>query len=749
MKYTVLTRSFISNKVAAGKKIYLYISMSACALFLTPCSLKAQAQQDYLHCGTADAMDELFRLHPEVKAQHEQLVKDAQQNMEQFKLSHPNTTSTAPSYIIPIVFHIIHQYGGENISDAQVQDQVNILNRDYRLLNADASNASAPFIPLQADTKIEFRLATKDPEGNCTNGIDRIYSHRTNSANDDSKLNPWPRERYLNVWVVKTIGSQGVAGYAYYPSGVTGILFTIDGVLILNDYIGSIGTSNVNQSRALTHEIGHYLNLPHVWGSNNSPGVACGDDGMGDTPITKGWLTCPGLQPPLYMNRVVCSLPNDTIVENVENYMEYSYCSIMFTVGQRTAMQQTLGSAVSYRNNLPTYANHVATGTDTASLGSNPYSFPSIIPSLPTCVPIADFTANRYYICQGGTVTFTDRSWKAPVSSRTWNIPNGTPSTSTVASPTITFNTWGWQTISLTATNGTGSDTKTWTNCVFVAPPWYDYFGTFYEGFENNNFANGLWITENSENSYPAWQQNSLASYSGSNSVRLTAYGTDKGLIDAFISPSFNLSTCSNASLNFKYSCATSATSSTNIQEVLRIYSSSNCGQSWSLRKVINGVTLANAGYSASGFIPNSQSLWANCTIPLVAGDLQPNVRFRFEYTSGAYSNNIYIDDINISGTVGENEMSNYSFDLNVYPNPTNGEDLVNIGYTLVTKEKVSISLVDMIGREVVVMNSELENPGEKIITIDKQALGLKAGVYLVKISNGASYATRKLVITN
>lgn len=114
--------------------------------------------------------------------------------------------------------------------------------------------------------------------------------------------------------------------HTYYP----GASSNVDGVLCLSSYIGSIGTSSVGRSRVMTHEIGHSLNLSHVWGDTNEPGVACGDDNVSDTPETKGWTSCT-------LNGSVCNPP---IVENVQNYMEYSYCDVMFTEGQKPECMQ-------------------------------------------------------------------------------------------------------------------------------------------------------------------------------------------------------------------------------------------------------------------------------------------------------------------------------------------------------------------------------------------------------------------------
>jgi len=204
---------------------------------------------------------------------------------------------------VPIVFHIVHLGGSENISNAQILNQVDLLNQDFRALNADLSDVIPAFQDLIGDVEIQFELPTLDPDGNCTNGIDRIRTPETLVGDDGSKLNPWPRDKYLNVWVVKQM-RDGVAGYAYYPNAWEGPIGRIrDGIIILNDYIGEIETGTAFRSTALSHEIGHYLNLAHVWGNNNGVEEGppaplyhmvpdCGDDSVDDTPVTRGWNTC-------------------------------------------------------------------------------------------------------------------------------------------------------------------------------------------------------------------------------------------------------------------------------------------------------------------------------------------------------------------------------------------------------------------------------------------------------------------------
>ncbi len=280
-----------------------------------------------------------------------------------------------------------------------------ILNEDFRKLNADNANTVSAFQGISADTEIEFRLAKKDPNGNCTNGIDRIYSAETNIGDNGSKINTWPRSKYLNVWVVKTISS-GAAGYfsGWFNAAE-------DGIMILNSYIGSIGTGNLQKSHALTHEIGHYLNLSHVWGDTNSPGVDCsGDDNVSDTPPTEGWSTC-------NLAGATCG----STLDNVQNFMEYSYCSTMFTVGQKNRMHDLLTTTgwegFSERYKLYTTTNLAATGV-----------------SLPAVLCQADFSSNSTssVICAGDSVTYTDNSWNGTPLTWSWTFPGGSPAASNV-----------------------------------------------------------------------------------------------------------------------------------------------------------------------------------------------------------------------------------------------------------------------------------------------------------------------------
>src|ERR1035437_2938467 len=174
-----------------------------------------------LHCGSTEARQELIKSDPDLLKRYEAM----EHYTREYIAEHKNEKSDQ-LYIIPIVFHVIHEYGPENISDQTIYAEVTTLNRDYKGMDAQISQVISQFVPIIANCNFEFRLAKIDPQGNCTSGIDRVYSNRTNYGDEFSKLNSWDRSKYLNVWVVKKIGQDPsptqILAYAHFPSDVEG-----------------------------------------------------------------------------------------------------------------------------------------------------------------------------------------------------------------------------------------------------------------------------------------------------------------------------------------------------------------------------------------------------------------------------------------------------------------------------------------------------------------------------------------------
>jgi PKD repeat protein len=745
-----------------------FLCLPAITMLVIGMSVKVSFGQLKQPCGTDEVSKILLAQHPELMDEYNRYEAQTRNWVKNYEDTHKKApkklTSSAPTvYIIPLVFHILHQDGPENISDAQIMDEMRILNEDWGHNNPDTGDACTPhFKEIEGNNQVQFRLAQIDPNGNCTNGIDRIYTNFTNNANDNAKLNDWNPNKYVNVWVVKSITVAGVpdiAGYAYWPWEVNSNLL-IDGVLILNNYIGSIGTSNPNQSRALTHELGHVMNLEHPWGPTNSPGVDacnkfatgdhCGDDGVDDTPETIGYdLYCPADSNCAKICDTVSRNPLYVVTENYQNFMEYSYCSMMFTQGQQERIWAALNSTEAGRSNLWDTANLIATGVYT--------------PPTKECAPVANFYSNICYVCQGASVDFYDNSTNATPTSWLWTFSGASVNSSTVQNPSgITFNSLWGQTVSLTASDSVGGTTTTQYQYIHVSPLWTDYFGTFSEGFENPSEVSSNWMFYSVFNNPTSWQVSNTAAASGNNSLLLNAYapivyysnsspptieslGNGGSAIWDAMTPSVNMETASAMKLSFDYSCATRATDVADITETLEIDYSLTCGANWYEMGIISGPTLTNAGEYTNYYTPSSPNDWTSYSVNVPAGaDGKANVRFRFRYTSGFYSNNIYLDNINLTGTVGIDQVTSENYNFLVYPNPTS--DNATITYNLPGDQTLQVGLFDIAGREITELANGSQSGGQQTLNLNTE--NLSNGIYFIKMVSGNSKSvTKKLIV--
>jgi hypothetical protein len=238
---------------------------------------------------------------------------------------------------IQVVVHVVHRSATENITDAQIRSQIDVLNRDFRAKNADRSKVPAPWKNLVADSGINFELASRDPDGKKTNGITRRRTERTSfgtgdtvKSHDTGGVDPWPTDRYLNIWVC-TLGG-GLLGYAQFPGGPA----ETDGVVILNTAFGTSGTARApfNKGRTSTHEVGHYFNLHHIWGDVNHCG---GTDFIDDTPDSR----MPNYGKPTFPHY---SCSGEPFGDMFMNYMDYvdDAAMYMFTVDQVARMRAAL-----------------------------------------------------------------------------------------------------------------------------------------------------------------------------------------------------------------------------------------------------------------------------------------------------------------------------------------------------------------------------------------------------------------------
>lgn len=715
---------------------------------LTFLATKSFAQEEkHFKCGAHVELNKMLKEHPDLAKIIASNEAKTQQNLKQ------KSVDDSTVYTIPVVFHIVHQNGDENISDAQVKNAMSILNRDFRMLNADTTEILPVFDSIKADAKIEFKLACKDPWGNCTNGIEHIYSNLTNKADNASKIHFWDRSKYLNVWVVKTIGSQGTAGYSQYPSAVDNYNHYADGVIILHDYIGSIGTGDDYTSRALTHEVGHWLNLSHTWGDDNDPEVATSckqDDHVTDTPITIGTTNCLGLHTDNTCNDLnpapgILTDWTFDVVDNVQNYMDYSYCSVMFSEGQVARMREALNSSVAHRNNLITPDNHAWTGIhlDTPLL----------------CTPKAEFKSNKKYVCKNGSVTFTDISWNAQVDSREWVFEGGNPATSTSPNPTVSYNTEGFKKVTLTVTNAAGSNTIEGWQYIYVGPEWTEHVGPYSEDFSGNNY----FLAENDIAWSPEFKISENGGWDNSRCYVLRNYKDVENAImysddyfyydrlgysrDGLISASYDLSNTSNVSVSFKYALATNATQSADILDSISVYVSKDCGASWtnfSFMDVPKNQLITGGYANYTDFKPVNNGQYRTFSFNYTPTVNDKRTRFKIVYSASDYASNLYIDNFNVEGTLGlfANEAEN--LELNVYPNPTKSDQNINVNYHA-GNNPVKFTLRDIQGK--IISEETVSATNTEVNHVLNTNGVLNSSCYFLEVKTGEFTTTKKIII--
>jgi hypothetical protein len=365
----------------------------------------------YKRCASHEVYERMLKEDPQFAANRARIERETREWIEK------NGNSKLGAVItIPVVFHVVYNTSAQNIPDARIIEQLNVLNQDFGRTNADAVNTPSVWQGIAANTNIQFCLAQRDPSGNPTNGIVRksttVTSFTTNdnikrSANGGSDA--WPRDQYLNIWVGNLSG--GLLGYAQFPGGAA----ATDGVVVLYSSVGgpnNPGTATpYHLGRTATHEVGHWLNLYHIWGDD---GTGCsGSDQVSDTPNQAGATSgCP-----TFPKTDACTSTSPGIM--FMNYMDYSYdaCMNMFTNGQSSRMNATLnGTRISLQS---------SPGCTPASGGT------CGIPTSLSATSVTSSSATLNWSAVSGATSYNVR-YKATASS-TW-INNSTSSTSLAVS---------------------------------------------------------------------------------------------------------------------------------------------------------------------------------------------------------------------------------------------------------------------------------------------------------------------------
>lgn len=669
-------------------------------------------------CGS-DELHQQMLDNPRYRQSMEQLEADYQEHV-----ANPRNFHTEGGVRkIPVVFHIIQSSDIPLVQEADCQSQIDVLNEDYRKI------AGTPGSGNGVDCMYEFCLATIDPNGCPTTGINRVVApqwayHEQTNAVQMKGLIQWDPYRYLNIWVPRTIetstSSGQIIGYATFPYNITVAPF-LDGVVIHSGYLGRDGDPTY-RGRTGTHEVGHWLGLFHTFQNacqgNTANTCAAQGDRVCDTPQAfEANFGCPSINS--------CT---DSPVDNpdqIENYMDYSdgVCQSMFTLGQKDRMDFYTNSV---RSQIWSPANLTATGCDgTVS---------------PGCTPASNFMADNVIVCPGTPVQFTDISLHTPTS-WSWSFPGGNPSTSTLQNPIVTYSTPGSYDVTLVATNSTGNATEVKFSYLEVVAP---TASTLVQGFEGIlSLPQGWVVTDNQ--GIETWKLTSAARSEGQNSMKVKNFEQrNAGETMKLHSNPFTFQNVLTASMTFdysykKYSGLTS--------DKLAIQISTDCGATWQEVWSKAGPFLATvAGNAASSeWVPTQSTQWMSDTVNLDSFAGQPNLRARFDFVSGG-GQSLYLDNINMTTTmVSSPDAAALGWDFQVAPNPF--RDNLRIRYTLAKPGELGFVLTDMSGKVMLDFNTGRQSAGSHELPVTSGLFkSLPAGVYFLKGTGAAGAVTRKLV---
>lgn len=572
---------------------------------------------------------------------------------------------------IPVVVHVLHQ--GEsigtdsNLSEERITQQIDSLNADFRRLNADAVNTPAVFESVVADVAVEFMLAQQDPLGEPTNGIVRVNANNSYlpSLRSDiiemRSLSHWPAENYLNIYVSELRDS--FVGFASFPESdidkniiVDEDRLYLDAIFVDFQYFGTNPDAPAYESRGrtLTHEVGHFLGLRHIWGD----GGCSRDDYIDDTPLASGHHG--GYTSP-------CTFPDPESTNNCiegepamfQNYMDYTddICMNLFTQGQKACMRVVA-------ENSPRRASLSSSlALNPLDLSMNDLSITEVIsPQQVECdaqvTAVIEVTNHGLNTIDQFSVSLAIDGLE--VASQSQNVTLLPYENALVSFPSQTIAEGAQVVFSITEVNNT-ADGNADNDIVSVTISYLSsitlpFVQTFEEGNEMlGNFGEDqAWNTAIAPHASPS--NNALVFQSFDNNL---SFGNDLKIT----TPSLDLTGVSNATMTFKY--AYSGTPS-GIYDGLIVRASTNCGITYSQILFSEvGSDLQTAIPTDNEFAPFSDLDWNETTIDLSSYQNTDGLRIQFEGLNG--SNNIYLDDIRIAQeNILENDIILSSLDAPV-----------------------------------------------------------------------------------
>ena len=698
------------------------------------------AQSQSHHCATPEVLEKYLQQDPAFKLQ--------QKKLENYLYHHLYTVQFQPRNdisVVPVVVHVVYDSSSQNITDAQIQTQIDILNQDFRRLNSDTANTPSDFKSIATDSKIIFCLAVRDPNGASTTGITRSStSLQFFTQNDNVKSSslggqdPWPSGEYLNIWVCNLKDS--LAGYATFP----GTQSNLDGVVVDYQFFGNIGTAKApyDLGRTTTHQVGHWLGLYHTYNIN------C--EGESDTSCTtQGDFVCD--TPPSTLPGNSCVSGQNTCTEfpvdhidQQSNFMNWSTdsCLNLFTIQQAQRMRYVLyGPRLVLLNS---YGCIPTTFIDASIEGI--LNLPAV-----TCDSIV---APSVIIANNSNINLTTVQIN-------YRIDNGS----------LLQNFWSGnllpktrETVLLLPISISGSDhifTIYTTNPNSLLDP-YPYNDTISQGLyiastglalplpykQDFDSLKGLPdnLTIGNNDTLNTWQLTPVMY--GSNSLPTRAMYMSHfnysvvGEEDEIIIYMLDLTGVSGAYLAFDVAYARYSTFN---QETMNILVSDNCGSSFDVVYSKIGSQLKTiAAPQTTEWFPSNTTHWRRECIDLsvYAGS---KIYIRFQAVNG-YGNNLFIDNIEVSttkcstGISDNNDPNNLS--VIAIPNPSSNGIFKLIFYENF-HESCTIDVFNILGT--IVYSENFLFPG--VMTKDMDLSKLPAGIYILKLSSVRELSTFKLII--
>lgn len=681
-------------------------------------------------CGTMQLLEQKFKASPALRTKFA-LNEEELQRLVKARMANRSGLKTNETLTVPIVFHLVLR-NQSSVTDAQVQAQLDTINKDYAGLNAGASKIPSYFQSLFGQSNIQFCLAQRTPNDEPTTGIVRYtttqtsFDYTSNYVKHDAVggATAWDTDSYLNVWICAL--SDDVLGYATFPNDGAE---DEQGVVV--DYRSLPGGSltRFNEGKTLTHEIGHYFNLLHIWGDDN--GSCAGSDGISDTPNQANYSsTC--------RTGVVtdnCTTESPGIM--YQNYMDYTAdaCLIMFTVEQVARME------TAYRNYRSLLAS--SNGCQPLDLKNKDASVKQIT------APEQRLCANTFtpavLIRNRGSETLTSLNINASVDNGEVVTYRWTGSLASYGEATVTLASMsveeGDHVLTISSSNpngGTDEDTSNDSldfNFIYYLPS----EAPVTESFEGT-FAPEKWDVVN-EDGGQTWEKTTDAAKTGSGSARIRNYDyLAIGQKDYLRSPTVNITGVDSAFVSFQVAAATytSSTNTGNTWDTLQVMVSTDCGLTYtSIYKKWGANLITRTAATRTAFTPTSTE-WRQEEINISEYINNGQVLIAFQNINGN-ENDIYLDDINIRTVTVNPNLKEAGF--LVTPNPTSGEIAVQF-YPHPTGLK-SISIYSVTGNEVM----RLAITGEVTTNIYNFNLqGYAAGMYIVKAVFDDKTLTKKIV---